>query len=351
MSVVMVTGAAGLVGSESVRFFSAEGFDVVGVDNDMRCKFFGSIASTKWNLKKLMASIPNYRHYDVDIRNSAAMEKIFDSFGDRIQLVIHTAAQPSHDWAANDPMTDFTVNATGTLILLDLTKKYCPGATFIYTSTNKVYGDTPNRLQLVEQEKRYELNDSHPYARYGIDENMSIDQSKHSLFGASKVAADVMVQEYGNYFGLHTGIFRCGCITGSGHSAAEKHGFLSYLVKCAITETPYTIFGYKGKQVRDNIHSYDLVNMFWHFFRNPKCGAVYNAGGSRYSNCSIIEAVGLCEEIGGKKMRITYSNDNRNGDHLWWISDINKFKKDYPDWSFTYDLKNILLEIHQHMQL
>jgi CDP-paratose 2-epimerase len=346
----MVTGAAGLVGSESVRLFSGKGFNVIGIDNDMRRKFFGGLASTRWNLKKLLNSIPNYRHYDEDIRNTAEMEKIFNAFGKQIKIIIHTAAQPSHDCAAEDPLTDFTVNATGTLVLLNLAKKYCPDCIFIFTSTNKVYGDTPNSLPLCEGETRYELDAGHCYAKNGIDENMSIDQSKHSLFGVSKLAADVIVQEYGRYFGLHTAIFRCGCITGSGHSAAEKHGFLSYLMRCAITETPYTIFGYKGKQVRDNIHSYDLVNMFWHFFMNPKHGAVYNAGGSRFSNCSVIEAITLCEEITGKTMNVSYSDENRNGDHIWWISDIRRFRNDYPNWSFQYDLKSIMQEIHQNMR-
>jgi CDP-paratose 2-epimerase len=345
MSVALITGAAGLVGSESVRFFSDKGFDVVGIDNDMRRQFFGDAASTAWRLNQLKASVAHFRHIDADIRDATALEELFETYRDQIGIIIHTAAQPSHDWAAEDPITDFSVNATGTLQLLNLTRTYCADATFIFTSTNKVYGDSPNYLPLKEQTTRYEVDDHHPYALHGIDEKMGIDQSKHSLFGASKVAADVMVQEYGRYFGMRTGVFRCGCITGAGHSAAEKHGFLSYLVQCAVNETPYTVFGYKGKQVRDNIHSHDLVNMFWHFYQHPRPGAVYNAGGSRHSNCSVKEAIALCEEISAKPMNISFSEKNRNGDHIWWVSDIRKFRNDYPNWWFEYDLRRIIQEM------
>lgn len=241
-------------------------------------------------------------------------------------MIIHTAAQPSHDWAAREPFTDFNVNAIGTLNMLELTRNFCEEAVFIFTSTNKVYGDTPNYLPLIEYEKRWEIDQDHHYFKLGIDETMSIDQTKHSLFGASKVAADVMVQEYGKYFGLKTGVFRGGCLTGPNHAGTQLHGFLSYLVKCAMTDTPYTIFGYSGKQVRDNIHSYDLVNMFWHFYQNPKQGEVYNAGGGRHSNCSILEAIDIIEEICGKRLNFNVSEDNRIGDHIWWISDVSKYK-------------------------
>src|SRR5690606_26243257 len=259
---------------------------------------------------------------------------IFKEYSSDIKLIIHAAAQPSHDWAAKEPLTDFSVNAIGTLNLLELTRNYCPKAVFIFTSTNKVYGDTPNYLPLIEKEKRWEVDENHHFFKEGIDESMSIDQSKHSVFGASKVAADIMVQEYGKYFEINTGVFRGGCLTGPNHSGAQLHGFLAYLMKCVITGNHYTIFGYNGKQVRDNIHSYDLVNMFWHFYNNPKQGEVYNAGGSRFSNCSMLEAIDLCEKISGKKMNYSYAESNRIGDHIWYISDVSKFKSHYPDWNY-----------------
>ncbi|HLF19758.1 MAG TPA: NAD-dependent epimerase/dehydratase family protein, partial [Bacteroidota bacterium] len=261
MNVAVVTGSAGLIGAESVRFFSGKGFDVVGIDNDMRRVFFGEDASTDWQRKQLEAEIPTYRHHAIDIRDQHAIESLFQQFGSDIKLVVHAAAQPSHDWAASDPLTDFTVNANGTLILLEATRRFAPDAVFIFTSTNKVYGDVPNFLPLVELEDRWEVDSAHSFAEHGIDETMSIDNSKHSLFGASKIAADVVTQEYGKYFGLRTGVFRGGCLTGPGHSGTQLHGFLAYLMKCAITGQRYTVFGYKGKQVRDNIHSIDLVNM------------------------------------------------------------------------------------------
>src|SRR6476469_365661 len=321
MDIALITGSAGLIGSESVEFF-ADKFDlIIGVDNNMRAYFFGADASTKWNKERIEDEISNYKHYAADIRDYNNLSEIFQNYQKDIKLIVHTAAQPSHDWAAKEPLTDFGVNAQGTLNMLELTRQYCPDAVFIFTSTNKVYGDTPNYLPLKELETRWEIDPSHPYYKNGIDEQMSIDHTKHSVFGASKVAADIMVQEYGRYFNMNTGIFRGGCLTGSKHSGTQLHGFLSYLMKCAITEKQYTIFGYKGKQVRDNIHSYDLVNMFWHFYRDPKQGEVYNAGGGRFSNCSMIEAIKLCEEISGNKMNISYLEDNRIGDHIWWISD------------------------------
>ena len=346
MGVALITGSAGLIGSESVAFL-ADKFDIiVGIDNNLREYFFGNEASTDWNRMRLTEQYTNYRHNNIDIRDFESLEKVFSEYGSSIELIIHTAAQPSHDWAAKEPITDFSVNATGTLNMLELTRKYSADAVFIFTSTNKVYGDTPNYLPLVELETRWEVDQSHPYYPEGIDEHMSIDQSKHSIFGASKVAADVLVQEYGKYFGMKTGVFRGGCLTGPNHSGAQLHGFLAYLMKCAVTDQQYTIFGYKGKQVRDNIHSNDLVNMFWHFYNNPRPGEVYNAGGGRFANCSMMEAVALCERITGKKMQINYSESNRIGDHIWYISNLNKFKEHYPNWNWEYDLESTLIQIH-----
>lgn len=347
MNIAVVTGSAGLIGAESVRFFAQKGFHIVGIDNDMRKEFFGEEASTKWSRQKLEEEIPEYTHFDADIRDENKINNIFQKYSTDINVIIHTAAQPSHDWAAKDPFKDFTVNANGTLVLLEATRKFCPEAVFIFTSTNKVYGDTPNFLPLIELEKRWDISKDHKYYKNGIDEKMSIDQTKHSLFGASKVAADILVQEYGRYFSMKTGIFRGGCLTGPGHSGTELHGFLAYLMKCCITRNQYTIFGYKGKQVRDNIHSYDLVNMFWHFYQNPRIGEVYNAGGSRHSHCSMQEGIDLCEEIAEKKMNYQYSEVNRIGDHVWWVSNVNKFKDHYPSWDFKYNLKDILVEIFE----
>ena len=349
MNIAIVTGSAGLIGSEAVVFLSSKFDKIIGIDNNLREYFFGAEASTAWNKQKLEREIPNYEHYKADIREVAALEVIFKKYGTDIKLVLHTAAQPSHDWAANEPFTDFTVNANGTLNLLEMTRLNCPEAVFIFTSTNKVYGDTPNNLPLIELEARWEIDQNHAYFANGIDELMSIDQCKHSLFGASKVAADILVQEYGKYFGMNTGVFRGGCLTGPNHSGAKLHGFLSYLMKCAITEEHYTIFGYKGKQVRDNIHSYDLVNMFWQFYQNPKQGEVYNAGGGRHSNCSMLEAIQMSEKITGKKMNYSYSETNRIGDHIWWISDLTKFKAHYPNWDYKYDINDILTQIHDSM--
>ena len=345
MSVAVITGSAGLIGSETARFLHAQGMDVVGIDNNMRAYFFGEEASTEWNTKQLKKDLPNYSHRSIDIRDEQAINKLFTGLGTSISLVVHAASQPSHDWAAREPVTDFTVNANGTLIMLEAMRKFSPEATFIFTSTNKVYGDTPNFLPLVEKETRWEIEKVHRYYEFGIDETMTIDQSKHSLFGVSKVAADVLTQEYGNYFGLKTGIFRGGCLTGPAHSGAELHGFLAYLVKCVVTGRPYTIFGYKGKQVRDNIHSYDLVTAFWEYFQKPIPGAVYNMGGSRHSNCSMLEAIAYTEELTGKKLQYTLSDQARSGDHIWWISDVRKFQRDYPNWSYAYDMKKILEEI------
>lgn len=347
MSVAIISGSAGLIGSEAATFFAHQGLDIIGIDNDMRAFFFGEEASTAWNRSRLERQLGKaYRHHDVDIREGTAITDIFKEYGDAIKLVIHTAAQPSHDWAARAPHIDFTVNANGTLNLLEATRQFAPDAVFIFTSTNKVYGDTPNRLPLIEQDTRWEIAPDHPYQQ-GIPEDMSIDQTLHSLFGASKVAADVLVQEYGRYFNIKTGCFRGGCLTGPSHSGTELHGFLAYLMQCAATGKPYTIYGYQGKQVRDNIHSVDLIHAFDEFFKAPRCGEVYNIGGGRFSNCSMIEAIALCEEITGRDMQWTYSDQNRVGDHIWWISDTRKFSRHYPHWQQQYDVESILQEIFE----
>jgi CDP-paratose 2-epimerase len=345
MSVAIITGSSGLIGSEAAKFFHEKGLEIVGIDNNLRQYFFGDDGSVEWNTKQLKNSLKNFTHYPIDIRNEAEINNLFDKYRKDISIVIHTAAQPSHDWAAKEPLTDFSVNATGTLNLLEASRKYCLDAPFIFTSTNKVYGDTPNFLPLVENETRWELDSSHPWSQHGIDETMSIDNSKHSVFGASKVAADVMVQEYGRYFGLKSSVFRGGCLTGPAHSGAELHGFLAYLVKCVVYGKEYRIFGYKGKQVRDNIHSYDLVNAFWHYFQNPKAAQVYNIGGSRFSNCSMLEAITFSEKMSGKKLKYQLLDTAREGDHIWWISDVRKFQNDYPEWQYKYDIETILREI------
>lgn len=350
MKVAIVTGSSGLIGSEAVSFFSSKFDKIIGIDNNLREYFFGKDGSVEWNRQRLEQKFANFYTNRADIRDLSELDKIFSEYRSNIKLIVHTAAQPSHDWAAKEPFTDFSVNATGTLNLLELTRKHCPEAVFIFTSTNKVYGDTPNYLPLVELEKRWEIDRNHGYFKNGIDENMSIDQSKHSLFGASKVAADVLVQEYGRYFGMRTGVFRGGCLTGPNHSGAQLHGFLAYLMKCAITGSEYSIFGYKGKQVRDNIHSWDLVNMFWHYYDNPRMGEVYNAGGGRFANCSMLEAISLCEEITGNKMKFKYIDSNRIGDHIWWISDVSKFQNHYPSWNWQYDLKATLTQMFDNMK-
>ncbi len=345
MPVCIVTGSGGLVGSECVRFFADKGFDVIGVDNDMRGYFFGPQASTRPLVESLLHEVHGYRHFYDDIRDAVTMDRIFAVHGNNVKIVIHCAAQPSHDWAAKEPLTDFDINARATLILLEAVRKYCPEAAFIFTSTNKVYGDAPNRLPLIELETRFEPDPAHPYAGNGIDETMSLDASIHSIFGASKVAADIMVQEYGRYFGMNTVCFRGGCLTGPGHAGAELHGFLAYLVKCAVTGSPYTVYGHKGKQVRDNIHSWDLVNMFWQYFQSPRPGEVYNVGGGRHSNCSVLEAIALCEKMTGRPFNWNYNDTPRVGDHVWWISDVSKFKRHYPEWGYTVGLKELIASI------
>lgn len=344
MSVVMVTGSAGLIGSESVRQFARLGHDVIGIDNDMRGLFFGAGASTRETRVALEHDIPNYRHYDIDIRNREAVFSLFSALGNNLAAVIHTAAQPSHDWAARDPIVDFEVNAVGTLNLLEATRRTDAGTPFVFTSTNKVYGDRPNAIDLVELPTRWEVAHESQFAS-GIDETMSIDASMHSVFGASKVAADVMVQEYGRYFGMPTVVFRGGTLTGVHHAAAELHGFLAYLFNCTRDRRPYTIFGYSGKQVRDVIHASDVVNAIEHFVRDPGPGYVFNLGGGRISNCSVLEAITLCEEFTGRQLEVTYVDEARRGDHKWWISDNSQFCARYPAWRQRYELRDILEEM------
>jgi CDP-paratose 2-epimerase len=345
MPVCIVTGSGGLIGSEAVSYFIESGYDVVGIENDMRARFFGPDASTAHVTAALTAMYPDFLSIELDIRDADGLDRLFSAHCSEIELVVHTAAQPSHDWAATDPQTDFTINANGTLNLLEATRRHCPGATFIFCSTNKVYGDRPNDLPLVETPTRLELPAGHRYHR-GIDTSMSIDRSKHSLFGVSKVAADLMVQEYGCYFELPTACFRGGCLTGPNHAGARLHGFLSYLMRCTITGERYTVYGYGAKQVRDNIHGADLVRAFDCFHRNPKAGAVYNIGGGREANCSVLEAIDLCEEIAGRELSWTLSDQARIGDHKWWISDLGPFQADYPQWSLTYDVAAVLRQIH-----
>jgi CDP-paratose 2-epimerase len=346
VSVAVVTGSGGLIGAEVAKVFAGRGLEIAGVDNDLRREFFGPEASTSWQTDLLQRTIHNYTHYYVDIRSTTSINSIFEQYGNNIAAVIHCAAQPSHDWAARDPVTDFAVNVNGTLILLEATRKYCPDAVFLFVSTNKVYGDRINALPMVELETRFELDPQHPWAGHGIDESMPIDDCLHSPFGASKLGADILVQEYGRYFGVKSACFRCGCLTGAGHSPAALHGFLAYLVKCAVTDTPYTIFGYKGKQVRDNLHARDVVEALWCFLSHPGLGEVFNLGGGRQSNCSVIEAIAAVERLTNRPMRFSYEATHRIGDHIWWLSDARKFKSLYPDWQVTLGVEGILEDIY-----
>ncbi len=342
-----MTGSAGLIGSEAVRHFAGLGMHVAGVDNDLRRYFFGPDGSTAWNRHLLITSLASaYTHFNVDIRDRAALAKIFKRYGRDISLVVHAAAQPSHDWAVREPFTDFDVNAVGTLNVLENTRLHAPSAAFIFCSTNKVYGDTPNRLPLTEHETRYELEPGHP-SYNGIDEQMTVDATMHSLFGVAKLAADVMVQEYGRYFGMMTACFRGGTLTGPGHSAAELHGFLAYLMRCVMEGRIYNLYGYKGKMVRDAIHSHDVLRAFEAFYRNPRQGEVYNLGGGRFANVSHIEAFALAEKITGKPAKVNYQEQNRLGDHQWYISDMKKFRKHYPEWAPSYDIPAIMTEIYE----
>lgn len=346
VSVAVITGSGGLVGSEACRRFAALGLHIVGFDNDMRRVFFGDEASTRWNAQQLVAELgSSYQHEDIDVRDRDAVAQLFRRYGRAISLVIHAAAQPSHDWAARDPFTDFDINAGGTLNLLEQTRLHAPEAPFIFTSTNKVYGDRPNALPLDEKEARWEIDPNHPYAG-GITEDMSVDHTLHSVFGASKLAADMMVQEYGRYFGMATACFRGGTLTGPAHAATELHGFLGYVVRCAMTGTPYTIYGYRGKQVRDAIHSSDLVAAFEEFWRLPRSAAVYNIGGGRHSNVSVLEAIALAQEISGNPIETTYEGQHRRGDHIWWVGSNSRFESDYPNWSQEYTVSTIIGEIH-----
>ncbi len=345
MSVALITGAAGLVGSESCEFFHKRGFNIIGIDNDLRAYFFGKDGSTTNNLRYLEKKLKHFINYKIDIKDTISVEKIFKRYKKNISIVIHTAAQPSHEWANKKPLEDFNINTQATIYLLEMVRKYSPDACFIFMSSNKVYGDTVNKLPLIELEKRWELVSNHKYYKNGVDESMSIDQSTHSIYGANKLSADIFVQEYGLNFGIKTVSFRCGCITGSRHAGVKEHGFLAYLVKCVMTNRHYSIYGYKGKQVRDNIHPVDLNNAFWEFFSRPKIGSVYNIGGSRLTSCSILEAIELISLFTGKDINPTYVNRPRRGDHIWWISDMGRFKKDYPKWHLKYNLQDIIREI------
>ena len=340
----MITGSCGLIGSELVNFFLKKKYKVIGIDNNLRKYFFGKNASISW-IKKKISKNTDYNHNNIDIRNFNAVKKIIKSNKD-ISAIIHAAAQPSHDWAKKEPLTDFDINARSTLNLLELTRAYCKKSSFVFMSTNKVYGDKINEKKFVEKKLRYEISDKDKYHKHGVDEALSIDQTKHSLFGASKTSADFTVQEYGKYFKMKTVCFRGGCLSGPRHSGAELHGFLSYLVKSYVFNKKYKIFGYKGKQVRDNIHSKDLVQMIFEYLKKPKIGEVYNVGGGRKSNCSILEAIKICEKIGKKKFNYEILKENRVGDHKWWITNCNKFKKDYPNWKQKYNIDEIISEIY-----
>jgi len=349
MSLAIITGSSGLVGSEAVNFFSDKGFDVVGIDNNLRQLFFGKNGSTNWVKSQLIKRNKNFKNFNTDIRNFEKLTNIFKKYSKNISLIIHSAAQPSHDYGKNFPFLDFHVNATGTLNLLELTKKYCPNASFIFMSTNKVYGDNPNKLKILETKTRWELSDTDKNFN-GINENFSIDNSTHSFFGVSKTYADLIVQEYGKNIGLKTVCFRGGCITGPNHSGASLHGFLSYLVKSSLNKKKYNVIGYKGKQVRDNLHSNDLVKCFWEFYKKPRKGEIYNIGGGRYSNCSVVEALDLVEKYTDIKIKTKTLKLPRVGDHIWYISDTSKFKKHYPNWKQQYDTKKIIEELVEHQK-
>ena len=347
MSLVVVTGSGGLIGSSAVRHFAGLGLDVIGIDNDMRAYFFGPDGSTAWNVQTLRDELGRrYRHESLDIRDRDGLSALFRAVGADITLVVHTAAQPSHDWAAKEPWTDFDINAVGTLNMLEVTRLHAPDAVFIYTSTNKVYGDTPNSLPLIELDTRWEIAADHAF-HDGITEDMSIDRSLHSVFGAAKVAGDVMVQEYGRYFDIPTACFRGGTLTGPSHSAAELHGFLGYVMRCAMERRTYTVFGYKGKQVRDAIHSNDVVSAFEAFWRAPRIAEVYNMGGGLHSNCSNLEAFAIAADITGTEMTTEYVDENRIGDHIWWIGSNARFADHFPNWGLTYDVPAIMREIYE----
>ena len=351
MKIALITGSSGLVGSEATEFFIKKKFKVIGIDNDYRKFFFGRDASTKRIKQYLKTEYKkNYIHFDSNISKIKEIEKIFKKYKNKIKLVIHSAAQPSHDWAASNPELDFEVNAIGTLNMLKLTKKYLQKKTpFIYMSTNKVYGDNPNKLKIKKNKLRFDLSNKEKYSK-GIDETMSIDNCVHSFFGVSKLSADIMVQEYGNNFGMNTVCFRAGCITGSKHSGAKLHGFLSYLVKRSLLEKKYTVIGYNGFQVRDNIHSSDLVNCFWEYYKKPKKGAVYNIGGGKKCSCSVIEAIKITEKKIKNKIKLNFIKKSRTGDHIWWITDNKKFQSDYPNFKIKYNIVSIIEEIIENFK-
>jgi CDP-paratose 2-epimerase len=349
VSTVVVTGSSGLVGSAAASFFSQKGFDVVGIDNDSRKMFFGEEASTKATGLELQAKLDNFLLHEVDIRDFGLIDRIFSPLGEEIYAVIHCAAQPSHDWAARDPMTDFGINAVGTLNLLEATRRHSPSARFIFMSTNKVYGDRPNSFEYDEMDSRWSPPEASRWA-HGFDESLSIDDSTHSLFGVSKASADLLVQEYGRYFGLKTAVFRGGCLTGPDHAGVALHGFLSYLVKCVVLGKTYTVFGHKGKQVRDNIHTKDLIEAFWLFVQNPSEGAVFNIGGGNDANVSMMEAIEIAQGIARRNLDFQISNEARKGDHIWYVSDTSKLQAAYPEWKVTVGIQQILEEMVEREQ-
>ena len=340
---VLITGSSGLIGSEAAVKYGRQGWTVHGIDNNQRRRFFGPQGDTTWNLQCLMAEVPGFIHHDIDIRDRGGIMPLVASV--RPDLIIHCAAQPSHDLAATIPLDDFDINATGTVNMLEATRRGCPEAVFIHMSTNKVYGDGPNRVDLVELDTRYDYAD--PRYANGIAEDFPIDQSLHSLFGASKAAADLMAQEYGRYFGLKVGVFRAGCLTGSRHTAVELHGFLSYLVKTGQSGKPYTIYGYRGKQVRDQLHSVDVIAAFDAFYRDPRCGEVYNLGGGRQNAASVRECIGLIEEITGNHIEVVYLDKPRRGDHICYITDLCKIQRHYPAFAITRSIKGMIEEMAQ----
>ena len=344
MSLALITGSTGLIGSEAVNFFCDKGFDVIGIDNNFRKYFFGSNASTIGIKNSISKKNKKYLHHNLDIRNSDGIEKLFKKYKKKISIIIHCAAQPSHDYGKNFPKLDFDINAYGTLNLLELTRKYCPDTVFIFMSTNKVYGDNPNKLKFIEKKYRWELSKKSPFYN-GINENFSIDNCTHSFFGVSKTYADLIVQEYGNNLGLKTVCFRAGCITGPNHQGVPLHGFLSYLVKNCYEKKKYNLIGYKGKQVRDNLHSLDLVNCFWEYYKKPMPGKIYNIGGGRYSNCSILEAINIFQKLTNIEVKKNIIKLPRVGDHVWYISNLKKFKKDYTNWKQKYDTEKIISEL------
>lgn len=342
---LLITGSSGLIGSEAVVYFDRMGFAVTGVDNNMRADFFGPKGDTTWNQQRLLSECKNFQHETLDIRDRLAMDALFTRR--KFDLIIHAAAQPSHDLAAKRPLDDFDVNAGGTLNLLEACRQHCPEAVFIYMSTNKVYGDGPNYIPLKELDTRWDYADSR--YEHGIAEDFSVDQCLHSLFGVSKLAADVMVQEYGRYFGMKTGVFRGGCLTGPHHSGVELHGFLNYLMSVAMRQGTYTVFGYKGKQVRDQIHSHDVIEAFWKFAQKPRPGEVYNLGGGKGNAASLLECVEMIDKQTGRRPQLVYQEQNRIGDHICYYSDLRKLQAHYPDWKLTYTLPQIIAEMADKM--